>query len=1213
MTATAATPGDGDRMPGRGERGRRANIVRYWRAVEMFSPQKVGKPAPRTGMHPVDATTPPWDPSHPSRRQPIAPTMTRQHTVYCGVYPIASVRDVLLDVFGGDAEDHDGRLDGDSAMLAFEVTDEGLLIQDSLTFSACAWATGRARKPGPGSRSWLEGFEEEAGECERTVLQLGDGKLDIVDLAPRGATAFAGLACRLAAETVGGALVPGLAPVLGEMAAGLLADAALRRTAAAVAARPHDTAVPDTGTADADDAPDIADADDDNDDNDDDDNDDEATDAPRLGHTPLTVRHLSALTRWLADRFGVTDDLRPHTVRVQTRLVSQRKAGRAGGSDFLNSFIAADLDLVARKLDARDPGRALTEYLTASAAIRTADRVDLREHPEAVLAGVHPTRFPLGRWPARTEHPLVLSQQFAVNAIMERLADGEGLYAVNGPPGTGKTTQLRDLVAAVLVRRAERLAELARPDDAFRDAPLRWSTGGYPRSLRRLKPELTGHEMVIASANNGAVENVSMELPAAASVADEWRDEASFFPEQGGLLLGGEPAWGTLAARLGNKGNRQEFRNAYWFGPPKPKNRARGRDRAAGAGPVPPAEEIPGMRELLGRAAAQGAAPADWRDAVRRFREARRTVRELQEERGRAADAFEAYEECRAAVERLGRAVDAAGRTLRALREPLARARAERLTAQTVLEDRAERRDRHEETRPGLPAVVFSLGGARRTWESEHRLLTEAVRHARTAAEDATRRLAAQERAEHLARAEHTRLSGELDGARARAAGVERTTADAARRWGPYLPGAGESGAPGGPGPGPGAPGASGAEAPGARTPEDLRELSSPWSDPEFTRARTRLFLAATDLHRAFLLGAADRMRKNLDAAMDVLCGDAPATLPAATVLAAWQNLFLAVPVVSTTFASLDRMFTGLGPGALGWTLIDEAGQATAQMPVGALWRSRRAVVVGDPLQLEPVVALPHTGSQALRRTYGVDEEWSPSRTSAQRVADRLNPYGTWLPAPDDSGTGRVWVGSPLRVHRRCDEPMFGISNEIAYEGLMVHGVARSDDYAVARRGVWWHVPAGTAEGKWSPAEGEAANVIVHRLMDQGLEPGEIFVVSPFRDVVAGLSRSLCRAVPRERIGTVHTTQGKEADVVLLVLGSAARPGPRVWAASTPNLLNVAVSRARRRLFVVGDHDAWRTHRHFDVLARDLPLTSPEDRTRMRTLAPARLPHPCRC
>jgi superfamily I DNA and/or RNA helicase len=57
-----------------------------------------------------------------------------------------------------------------------------------------------------------------------------------------------------------------------------------------------------------------------------------------------------------------------------------------------------------------------------------------------------------------------------------------------------------------------------------------------------------------------------------------------------------------------------------------------------------------------------------------------------------------------------------------------------------------------------------------------------------------------------------------------------------------------------------------------------------------------------------------------------------------------------------------------------------------------------------------------------------------------------------------------------------------------------------------------------------------------------------------------------------KNVGTVHTVQGREADVVVLVLGSAASAAAaRRWAAEKPNLLNVAVSRARRRFYLIGD------------------------------------------
>jgi superfamily I DNA and/or RNA helicase len=69
----------------------------------------------------------------------------------------------------------------------------------------------------------------------------------------------------------------------------------------------------------------------------------------------------------------------------------------------------------------------------------------------------------------------------------------------------------------------------------------------------------------------------------------------------------------------------------------------------------------------------------------------------------------------------------------------------------------------------------------------------------------------------------------------------------------------------------------------------------------------------------------------------------------------------------------------------------------------------------------------------------------------------------------------------------------------------------------------------------------------------------------------------------------VHAAQGKEADVVLFLLGgNPASPHAKDWAAKRSNLVNVAVSRARRRLYVIGDRTAWSKYRYFDTLSRYL-------------------------
>ena len=406
---------------------------------------------------------------------------------------------------------------------------------------------------------------------------------------------------------------------------------------------------------------------------------------------------------------------------------------------------------------------------------------------------------------------------------------------------------------------------------------------------------------------------------------------------------------------------------------------------------------------------------------------------------------------------------------------------------------------------------------------------------------------------------------------------MERSVSEARLRWGDRVP--------------------DGPEYTETERPEliERRELSAPWADEEFSRARTRLFLAALALHKAFILNAGPRLSRNLSAMMDILDGVGRPKDEVA-ILAAWQTLFLVVPVVSTTFASVGRMFAGLRRESLGWLLVDEAGQAAPQNAVGALWRCRRAVIVGDPLQLEPVVTLPWGGQRALLEEFKVAPGWAPSRSCAQQLADRLATAGTSLPGPAGEG---VWVGAPLRVHRRCDRPMFEASNMIAYNGLMVFGTP-ADRKPFHGENAWIDVRSSVRGSHWIQAEGDMLSEVLASLRDKGgVQAGQIRVISPYR-IVAENSRAIfLTAFPRvssdqldQWIGTVHKMQGREADAVILVLGGDPdKPGSRRFARETPNLLNVAVTRARRRLYVIGNHDTWGNERYFSVLKDPTILT----------------------
>lgn len=902
------------------------------------------------------------------------------------------------------------------------------------------------------------------------------------------------------------------------------------------------------------------------------------------GGTAMSARLVRDLTAMVADAWGVGAALAPDAVLVRADAVDARHVDQVADTDFLNSLVADDLDRVARAAASGDVGAALTSYLSDEADASA--RLDVRDPAmlDAVVDLLAPDRVPEGRWPADPTHSLVTSQQLAVNQIRSRLCHGSGLFGVNGPPGTGKTTMLRELVAATVVDRAHRLAVLASPHDAFEsDSWTGWSAGRRKVRFRRLRPELTGFEIVVASSNNGAVENISRELPDRRSVEDPWVD-ADYLSEHANRLLGvgdsgvkdgSASAWGLLAATLGNKRNRSTFVNRLWFSPTTD-------DRSDAAEPR-------GLKDWLADQQCT-TGPDLWRAAVDRFESAAAAEHAIRARRQRAFEALHDTADLISSHERAVAAVAAANTALVRARAAVAPARAEYEHAAAEAEVARERRREHRRARPPWWEVVFTLGGAARRWHAE-----DAPRARRQQDDENTEERArgglrtAQEAVERSRRAFQDAARAEQHAER-RLAGARRTVADVV---------ASMTG-----------PGASRHVPDRAwRSDEAARERYTPWLDPSWNAARTNLFLAALDLHRAFLVRSGNDGMAMLRAAMDVVRG-APRDAPADAVLSAWQGLFLLTPVVSTTFASVARMLPSVGSEAFGWLLIDEAGQAAPQAAAGAMWRARRVVAVGDPLQLEPVVTALHTTQARMRDHYGVSDLWLPSQQSVQTLTDRVTPLGTHLRRDDDA----LWVGAPLRVHRRCAEPMFSVVNDAVYNGLMLHGApGQSDRLGVLGpdveerdppvldrpvRGSMWVDVRGEAEGNWIPAEGEAAIWVLRGLLGRhGLRTEDILVVSPFR-AVAGRLRPVIRSTFGSGItcGTVHVSQGKEASAVVLVLGGGTQ-GARSWAAARPNLMNVAVSRAKDRLYVVGERDQWKGLPYFDVLAARLGVYAFGDRS----------------
>lgn len=845
----------------------------------------------------------------------------------------------------------------------------------------------------------------------------------------------------------------------------------------------------------------------------------------------------------------------------------------------LNSFYLGDLARAQVRFANNSAPKALRLYVGLD---KPATRRNLLQDTAALEGAIAPSAMPMGRWPAPGRHPLVLLQQAAVNLALKGAAE-PGILAVNGPPGTGKTTLLRDVVAALVTQRAEAMCRFDDPARAFADSGQRIRLGQESATLYTLDKTLRGFEMLVASSNNGAVENVSAELPADSAVAAD--AGLSYFKPLSDVLLG-RSTWGLVAGVLGNAGNRTRFMKTFWWD-----NEVGLASYLAEAAGTPQwVDEPPGpdnvKKKHRPRLVVEAAAPSSHSEALARWHAARAAFRErLETTRRLLAD----LEEVRLAVKNLPALTSAASASRASADAAVAKATGLKQKFHKALEDEQRAIESHQSAaarlaaqdslRPSFLSRLFRTAAAKQ-WSTARAPLETAYRQAAGARSSCTSLAAKLEAGWKAEETTARKLTADAETAAQALAAAQRTLKEGKSRLGDRLVD----------------------DAYFGRS-HEVRHLSVPWCDDRAHRARDEVFASAMALHKAFVDAAAHPIRGNLAGLMKAMGTAGRSTFvdgKAPLLTEVWATLFLVVPVVSTTFASVERMLGPLGPETLGWLLIDEAGQALPQAAVGALLRCRRAVVVGDPIQIEPVVPLPERLTQTICRRFGIDpDHFNAPEASAQTLADAATPFM----AEFHGRQGSRHVGVPLLVHRRCAEPMFGIANAVAYQHLMVHAKAPKtsaiQDCLGASR---WIDVQGSGHHHWCEQEGEVVLAMMRRLKEAGVPPN-LYIVSPFRIVAQNIRRLLfdnpvvLSLSPnpqdwiRDHVGTVHTVQGREAEAVFFVLG-APNPdqrGARGWAGGRPNLLNVALTRAQEAVYVVGNRQLWRESGVFSELHTGMP------------------------
>jgi len=288
------------------------------------------------------------------------------------------------------------------------------------------------------------------------------------------------------------------------------------------------------------------------------------------------------------------------------------------------------------------------------------------------------------------------------------------------------------------------------------------------------------------------------------------------------------------------------------------------------------------------------------------------------------------------------------------------------------------------------------------------------------------------------------------------------------------------------------------------------------------------------------------------------------------------EHLSLGYPVVTSTLAAVPGMFSTIKVDQVFNTVMaDEAGMIASHAIVETLNRANRAIIVGDPKQLSPIVNINELFLSDLREEV-TEEFWkmySPTQTSAfHRAAGTV-----------EGGYKAIGRGIMLDEHRRCVKKIADLFIEIAeYDGLKVcTPEPKTKPYrTLGEPLMFFHTKNSEVESfkKINFDEISKIESILNRLQAIGYDlTNEVGIITPYKDQERELAlrfgQRLAHSNTKAKIGTVHKFQGVEYKVIIFSTVISREHDSLSFINVDPSMINVAVSRAKEAFMVVGDYD----------------------------------------
>ena len=261
-----------------------------------------------------------------------------------------------------------------------------------------------------------------------------------------------------------------------------------------------------------------------------------------------------------------------------------------------------------------------------------------------------------------------------------------------------------------------------------------------------------------------------------------------------------------------------------------------------------------------------------------------------------------------------------------------------------------------------------------------------------------------------------------------------------------------------------------------------------------------------------------------------------------------------------------------LESGLFDLVIVDEASQCSLAAVLPLAYRAKRLAIVGDPYQLNPIVSLSDGLLQEIATQAGFDNDDLRDRGIHHKDGSAYSAF---------EFAARPQTPVLLNEHYRCHPHIARWFNKTFYKGELTV-LTDVSDVSQRDRAIYWCDIDGAAvrpaTGSWlNRAEAEETVKQLRGAIESGYKT--VGVVTPFTAQARLIDQIAKTQFGRDFLddidfvsGTAHRLQGDERDAVILssVLSPGMSKSGARWIEKERNLLNVAVSRARRALIVLG-------------------------------------------